>query len=392
MGSVTLNTPPTGLPQLPEPDLLQLLSPDGTLSTEHDLDPWAVEVTPELLAELHRHLTEIRRLDTEATHLQRQGELALWPPLLGQEAAQVGSALALQEKDYIFPSYRENGALYLRGVDPLGLIRMWRGSTFCGWAPSEHRVGAQQIIIGAQSLHAVGYAMGAAMDGEASATVAYFGDGATSQGDVNEAMVFAASYQAPVVFFCQNNHWAISEPVGLQARRHIADRPWGFGIPSMRVDGNDVLAVLAATRRATERARNGGGPTFIEAVTYRMGPHTTADDPQRYRPEGELEAWRAKDPIDRVEKLIQRRGEDLDAVKNASQQAADALAARIRSGLAQSEEPGPAELFDHVYAEPHSELERQREHYRLYLEQFGDHSLPARSDAAALSTASGTDH
>ncbi|MGO1886284.1 MAG: thiamine pyrophosphate-dependent enzyme, partial [Citricoccus sp.] len=240
-----------------------------------------------------------------------------------------------------------------------------------------HNVAAQQIIIGAQALHAVGYAMGITRDGADAAAIGYFGDGATSQGDVNEAMIFAASFHAPVVFFCQNNQWAISEPVGLQAKRHIADRPWGFGIPAMRVDGNDVLAVMAATRRALERARNGGGPTFIEAVTYRMGPHTTADDPSRYRDQEEVESWRAKDPIDRLERHLESLGEDLEAVRAAATTAADEMAAQLRAGVATLEEPGPAELFDHVYTESHHELERQREHYRLYLEQFDGPQLTA---------------
>lgn len=389
MGSVSLNTPPTGMPHVPEPDLHQVLTPDGHRRPDHDLDPWLEDVTASMLAGLHRDMTVIRRLDTECTHLQRQGELALWPPLLGQEASQVGSVAAMRRQDFVFPSYRENGVAYLRGVDPLGLVRLWRGSTYAGWNPSETNLAAQQIIIGAQSLHAVGYAMGLERDGADAVAVSYFGDGATSQGDVNEAMVFAASYHVPVVFFCQNNHWAISEPVTLQAKRHIADRPWGFGIPAMRVDGNDVLAVLAATRRALERARNGGGPTFIEAVTYRMGPHTTADDPTRYRSGDEVEAWRAKDPIDRVEAHLVATLTDTDRdpgsgqaltierVREASQSAADEMAAALRTGLAGLVEPGPEALFEHVYAEPHHELERQREHYRLYLAQFEGEQMEA---------------
>jgi 2-oxoisovalerate dehydrogenase E1 component alpha subunit len=239
-----------------------------------------------------------------------------------------------------------------------------------------------QIVIGAQTLHATGYAMGIQNDGADSAAIAYFGDGATSEGDTNEAMVFAASFQAPVVFFCQNNQWAISEPVSLQAKRHIADRPWGFGIPAMRVDGNDVLAVLAATRRALERARNGGGPTFIEAVTYRMGPHTTADDPTRYREASDVEAWRAKDPIDRMEKHLAQSGADVSAVLAASTDAADAMAADLRAGVAALTDPPPSDLFDYVYAEPHPELERQREHYGLYLAQFDGEQMAAKGAGA----------
>ena len=375
MGSVTLNTPPTGLPQLPEPDLLQLLSPDGTLSTEHDLDPWAVELTAEVLADLHRQLTEIRRLDTEATHLQRQGELALWPPLLGQEAAQVGSVLALEEQDYIFPSYRENGALYLRGVDPLGLIRMWRGSTFCGWAPSEHNVGAQQIIIGAQSLHAVGYAMGAAMDGEPSATIAYFGDGATSQGDVNEAMVFAASYQAPVVFFCQNNHWAISVPSTTQTRVPLARRAAGYGFEGVTVDGNDPLAVYAVTAWAAEQARNGTGPVLVEADTYRVGAHTTADDPTKYRTSEEEQAFSALDPLTRFEAYLRATGVLDDRIAAEVHAEAEDLAAETRQavlGMTPETIPTLDDVFAHTYAEPHPLIQEEQAWHHQWQAGFAD--------------------
>ena len=360
------------IPQSERREYLQVLDAQGVRSAEPELDPWLEDVDDDALAQLYRDMVLIRRLDTEATHLQRQGQLALWPPLLGQEAAQAGSAAALREEDFVFPSYRENGVALLRGVDALGLIRLWRGSTFSGWDPKVHKVAAQQIIIGAQALHATGYAMGAAMDGDKSATIVYFGDGATSQGDVNEAMVFAASYQSPVVFFCQNNQWAISEPVKLQSPRHLADRPWGFGIPSLRVDGNDVLAVLAATRRAVERAANGGGPTFIEAVTYRMGPHTTADDPTRYRSDEEVEAWRAKDPIDRVAAHLKANGVDMDALDAEAKEAADGLAGDVRAALEVLEEDGPDTLFSQVYAEPHQELARQRRESALYHAMFDE--------------------
>lgn len=363
--SAEASSPPTA-----PPDQLQVLDTAGVRRPEPELDPWLGDVDEAVLARLHRDMTVIRRLDTEATHLQRQGELALWPPLLGQEASQVGSALALRGDDFVFPSYRENGVALLRGVEALDLLRVWRGSTFSGWDPRATGVATQQIIIGAQALHAVGYAMGVSRDRSDAATIVYFGDGATSQGDVNEAMIFAASYQAPVVFFCQNNHWAISEPVRLQSRRHIADRPWGFGIPSLRVDGNDVLAVLAATRRAVERAAAGGGPTFIETVTYRMGPHTTADDPTRYQAPEELEEWRRRDPIDRLEAHVASLGVDVEAVRAESATAADALAADVRAALARLTEAGPETLFEHVYAEPHQELERQRRELALHLAQF----------------------
>ncbi|MCV7683624.1 pyruvate dehydrogenase (acetyl-transferring) E1 component subunit alpha [Micrococcus luteus] len=374
-GGQSAGSPPPAGPA--EAVMLQVLDTEGRRRPQPELDPWIEDVDADALAALYRQMAVVRRLDVEATHLQRQGELALWPPLLGQEAAQVGSAVALRPDDFVFPSYRENGVALLRGVPALDLLRVWRGSTFSSWDPNEARVATQQIIIGAQALHAVGYAMGVQRDQADVATIVYFGDGATSQGDVNEAMVFSASYQSPVVFFCQNNHWAISEPVRLQTRRSIADRPWGFGIPSMRVDGNDVLAVLAATRAAVERAADGGGPTFIEAVTYRMGPHTTADDPTRYRDDAELAAWKARDPLTRVEAHLRTLDVDVDAVLAQAQTEADELAAEVRRALEALEEDGADRLFDEIYAEPHQELERQRREHALYLQQFGDEEAGA---------------
>ena len=374
-GGQSAGSPPPAGPA--EAVMLQVLDTEGRRRPQPELDPWIEDVDADALAALYRQMAVVRRLDVEATHLQRQGELALWPPLLGQEAAQVGSAVALRPDDFVFPSYRENGVALLRGVPALDLLRVWRGSTFSSWDPNETRVATQQIIIGAQALHAVGYAMGVQRDQADVATIVYFGDGATSQGDVNEAMVFSASYQSPVVFFCQNNHWAISEPVRLQTRRSIADRPWGFGIPSMRVDGNDVLAVLAAPRAAVERAADGGGPTFIEAVTYRMGPHTTADDPTRYRDDAELEAWKARDPLTRVEAHLRTLDVDVDAVLAQAQAEADELAAEVRRALEALEEDGADRLFDEIYAEPHQELERQRREHALYLQQFDDEEAGA---------------
>lgn len=347
---------------------LQVLTPDGRRSPSPELDPWLTDVDEEMLARLHRELTLVRRLDTEATHLQRQGRLALWPPLRGQEASQVGAAAALRPADHVFPSYRENGLCLLRGVEAGELLRVWSGSSFSGWDPAATGVATQQLVIGAQTLHAVGYAMGVQRDAADVSTLVCFGDGATSEGDVHEAMVFAASYQAPVVFFCQNNHWAISEPVGLQARRSIADRAWGYGIPALRVDGNDVLAVLAAVRRGVDRAAAGAGPMFVEAVTYRMGAHTTADDPTRYQDPAELEAWARRDPLERLTAHLRDVGADADAVVAASEAAADDLAARMRADLDALPEEGPEALFAHVYAEPHQELARQQRDLQLHLD------------------------
>ena len=258
------------------------------------------------------------------------------------------------------------------GSELPAIVEVWRGTAQAGWNPYDVNMATPQIVIGAQTLHAVGYAVGCRHDGVDTATITYFGDGATTQGDVNEAMVFAASFGAPVVFFCQNNHWAISEPVGLQAQRPIAERAPGFGIPSMRVDGNDVLAVLAATRRALERAHRGDGPSFIEAVTYRMGPHTTSDDPTRYVDPLEREAWSAKDPIARLEAHLREGGILTDETSARIAAHADAVAAEFRAGCLALPNPAPLSVFDHVYAEPHRGLERQRAEQQAYLRSIGE--------------------
>jgi pyruvate dehydrogenase E1 component alpha subunit len=198
-----------------------------------------------------------------------------------------------------FPTYREHGVAWCRGLDPMKLFELFRGVSHGGWDPAEHNFHMYPIVIGAQALHATGYAMGIQRDGlvgeDGEAVIVYFGDGATSQGDVNEAFVFASVFNAPVVFFCQNNQWAISEPLERQSRVPLYQRASGFGFPGVRVDGNDVFACLAVTRKAMQAAREGQGPTFIEAFTYRMGAHTTTDDPTRYRLAAELEAWKLKD-------------------------------------------------------------------------------------------------
>ena len=225
-------------------------------------------------------------------------------------------------------------------------------------------------MIGSQTLHATGYALGCVKDGVDSAVVAYFGDGATSEGDVHEAMVFAATFVAPVIFFCQNNQWAISEPVGLQAQRPIAERAAGYGIPAVRVDGNDVLAVLAATRVALDRARRGDGPTFVEAVTYRMGPHTTSDDPTRYVDPAVTSEWASKDPIARLERLLRARGALSDERAAQITAKADAFATQMREGCYGLPNPEPLSVFDHVLVEPTPELERQRSQYAAYLAMF----------------------
>ncbi len=355
---------------LGQEDYVQLVTPEGERHTNPTFDPWVADVTDEQLAGLYEDMVVVRRIDVEATALQRQGQLALWPPLLGQEAAQIGSARALRDDDFIVPSYRENGVAYCRGVALDDLVRVWRGYAHGSWDPQVHRMAIPAVIIGAQTLHAVGYAVGILKDGVDSAAITYFGDGATSQGDTNEAMIFAATYQAPVVFFCQNNHWAISEPVELQSKQHISERAPGFGIPSMRVDGNDVLAVMAATRIALDRAHTGGGPTYIEAVTYRMGPHTTSDDPTRYRSAEELAEWKAKDPISRLEKYLESRGAMTDELRARVKAKADRVAAEFRAGCINMPKPETMSMFDNVQVDTNPVLERQRAQYAAYLATF----------------------
>ncbi len=351
-------------------DFLQLLTPDGHRTPNADYDPWVADVDVASLVRLYEDHVVVRRIDTEAMHLQRQGQLGLWAPLLGQEAAQIGSARSLRSDDFVFSSYRENAVAYCRGVDFTDLMRVWRGNSHSGWDPYEINMAIPSVIIGTQALHATGYAMGCQFDGGDQVAIAYFGDGATSQGDISEAMVFAARFQAPVVFFCQNNQWAISEPVERQARIAIANRAPGFGIPSIRVDGNDVLAVMAVTRRAIERARTGGGPTFIEAVTYRMGPHTTSDDPTRYRNKEELDEWSVKDPIKRLEAHLSSMGALTDEVRAEVQAKADSVAAEVRAGTLGLTDPESLSIFDHVLSTESSWLERQKSQYSAYLDMF----------------------
>ncbi len=352
--------------------LVQLISVDGQRTVGCPYWELVADVDAAQMRSLYRDMAVVRRLDAEAMALQRQGELALWAPLVGQEAAQVGSARALRPDDFVFPSYREHGVAYCRGVDPAAMLRLWRGAGLSGWDPVAHGIATPAIVVGSQPLHATGYALGIQLDGATSAVVSYFGDGATSEGDVAEAFGFAASYGVPVVFFCQNNQWAISEPVRLQSHASIAQRGQGYGIPGIQVDGNDVLAVLAATRLALARASAGQGPTLIEAVTYRMGPHTTSDDPTRYRSPADEKEWRVKDPLARLRALL--RAEDLadDGFEEHVDAAADEAATALRRGCLAMPDPEPADLFTNVYAEPHPLLQEERDGYAAYLAGLED--------------------
>jgi 2-oxoisovalerate dehydrogenase E1 component subunit alpha len=362
---------PTGTPP-PEPEFVQLLTPDGERVEHPD---YTVDFTDDEYRSLYHDLVVVRRLDAEATALQRQGELGIWASLLGQEAAQVGSGRALRPQDMAFPTYREHGVLYCRGIDPIMPLGLFRGVDQGGWDPIEMKFAMYTIVIGAQTLHATGYAMGITMDGkvgseDGEAVIAYFGDGASSQGDVNEAFVWSSVFHAPVVFFCQNNQYAISEPLERQTRVPLYQRAHGFGFPGVRVDGNDVLASYAVTRAALDQARVGQGPTLIEAYTYRMGAHTTSDDPTRYRIASEVEAWQAKDPLLRVRRFLSQHGmADEDFFTSVDEQAR-VEAVRLRERVLEMADPAPATMFDHVFPNGSPEIDEEREQFAAYLSSF----------------------
>jgi pyruvate dehydrogenase E1 component alpha subunit len=341
------------------PEMVQLLTPEGQRVDNTEYDHYVADLTDEDLRGFYRDLVLIRRVDAEATALQRQGELGIWASLLGQEAAQVGSGRALRPQDYAFPTYREHGVAWCRGVNPLNLLGLFRGVNHGGWDPNEKNFHLYTIVIGAQTLHATGYAMGIQRDGDVgtgdedrdAAVIAYFGDGASAQGDVNEAFVYAAVNNAPVVFFCQNNQWAISEPNERQTRIPLYQRARGFGFPGVRVDGNDVLAVYAVTQQALGAARSGNGPTFIEAYTYRMGAHTTSDDPTKYRVSAEVEVWKHRDPIERLKSYLVHENKADQNFFDAIDREADELAATVREGCLTMPDPTPVSMFDHIYVE-----------------------------------------
>jgi 2-oxoisovalerate dehydrogenase E1 component alpha subunit len=362
----------------PEDHFVQLLTPDGERIdsvTTADGVTYSVDFTDGEYRQLYEDLVTVRRLDVDAVALQRQGELGLWPSLLGQEAAQVGSGRALRPQDMAFPSYREHGVLYTRGIDPIMPFGLFRGVDQGGWDPNEFKFNTYTLVIGAQTLHATGYAMGINMDGrtggpDGEAVIAYFGDGATSQGDVNEAFVWSGVFHAPIVFFCQNNQYAISEPLERQTRIPLYRRADGYGFPGVRVDGNDVLASYAVTRSALDQARHGQGPTLIEAYTYRMGAHTTSDDPTRYRVAGEVEAWQAKDPIARVKTFLVKQQIADDTFFADVDESAKKLALDLRERVLAMPNPQPVSMFDNVYPQGSPEVDAQRAAFTAYHQSF----------------------
>ena len=337
--------------------MVQILAPDGVAVGDTE-----VGLSDDQLRELLRLLIRSRRLDRECWALQRQGELTVYPPFEGQEAAQVGSAFALGPEDFAFPSFRELAAAIVRGVDVVEYLQYHRGTWHGGpYDPYASGFAPICVPVATQIVHAVGWAIGARLDGKAACSLAYFGEGSASEGDFHEAANMAAVFGAPAILFCQNNGWAISVPSTEQFMAPIAARAAGYGFPGIRVDGNDVLAVYAVTREAAERARSGGGPTLIEAMTYRVGAHSTADDASRYRDEAEVEVWRARDPIERYRHWLLATGLVDDTWIAGVDAETETWVAEIRASLTALRTPPESEVFDHAFAEPPATVRRQRE-------------------------------
>ena len=338
--------------------MFRVIEADGTLVPGR-----SVAVPDEDLLEMLRLMTLARRIDQEGAALQRQGELGIWVPLIGQEAAQIGSAYALDRGDWAFTYGREHAVGLVRGVSAADMAHVWRGTWHGGlWNFREHGFAPYTVPIGTQILHAVGFALGAKLDRSGGIAMAFFGDGATSTGDFHSGCTFAGVWRAPAVLVCQNNGYAISVPVSKQtAAPCIAAKAVGYGFPGVRVDGNDVVACYLAAREAVERARRGEGPTLIEAVTYRVGAHSTADDATRYRSEDEVRAWRARDPLSRFTTFLLGAGILTAEIEERYTLEAESAAAVLREAVVGAETPDPRDLFEHVYESPSPTLAAQRD-------------------------------
>lgn len=361
---------------------IRLLEADGSEIRNSDNEQWwaiADELEDAARLDMLKTMRVVRAFDIEAGNLQRQGKLGLWVPSIGQEGGQVGVAYAMRDQDTLFPSYREHLMVHHRGVRLDQIIDIFTGAAHGGWDPAQTR-GARlySLVIGTHSLHATGYAMGIRLDGASGtddlgrdeAVVACYGDGATSQGDVNEALVFAASYQVPVMFMVQNNKWAISVPAHVQTRSSLTDRARGFGVAANEVDGNDALASYAVSRTMLDTARSQNAPQYLELDTYRIGAHTTSDDPTRYRDESELELWKRRDPIDRLTAHLRSRGVD-EAEFAAIEEEAQDTAADVRRTTLAAASPSSDVIFDGVYTDPHHTLEEQKQQLARFEASFG---------------------
>ncbi|WP_416900801.1 thiamine pyrophosphate-dependent enzyme [Micromonospora echinospora] len=318
-------------------------------------DPAAATLLP-----AYRAMVVGRRFDEQATALAKQGFLTIYPSAYGQEACQVAAALALRPTDWLFPTYRDTMAVITRGVEPGEALTLLAGDWHCGYDPGKVRTAPHCTPLATQIPQAVGLALAARTVGDDVVALALCGDGATSEGDFHEGLNLAAVRNAPVVVLVQNNGYAISVPTARQTRATaLADRAAGYGMPGVRVDGNDLPAVHRALTDAVERARGGGGPTLVEAVTYRIAPHTNTDAPSRYRDRAEVDRWRAVDPVARLAAQLRARGVLTDAVQRDVDAAAERFAERTRQAVRSRTTPDPAELFRHVFATPTAQLAEQ---------------------------------
>ncbi|WP_318202393.1 pyruvate dehydrogenase (acetyl-transferring) E1 component subunit alpha [Streptomyces sp. SCL15-4] len=363
-GAYRPSPPPAWQPRTDPAPLLPDAEPYRVLGTES-----AAGTDPGLLLRLYAQLVRGRRYNTQATALTKQGRLAVYPSSTGQEACQIGAALALEERDWLFPSYRDTLAVIARGVDPVEALTLLRGDWHSGYDPCAHRVAPLSTPLATQLPHAVGLAHAARLKGDDVVALAMVGDGGTSEGDFHEALNFAAVWQAPVVFLVQNNGFAISVPLAKQtAAPSLAHKAVGYGMPGRLVDGNDAAAVHQVLGEAVRHARAGGGPTLVEAVTYRLDAHTNADDATRYREDAEVAAWRAHDPVELLERELTARGLLDEAGIEAARKDAETMAASLRERMNRDPEPDPMALFDHVYAENTAQLREQRALLRAELE------------------------
>jgi pyruvate dehydrogenase E1 component alpha subunit len=344
---------------LPSATPVRFVAEDATAVTP----PSGYTPPPEaLLREAYRRMVVGRRFDTQATALTKQGRLAVYPSSRGQEACQIASVLALRTDDWLFPTYRDSVALVSRGLDPVEVLTLLAGDWHCGYDPVAAHVAPQCTPLATQTPHAVGMAEALRRAGGDGVVMALIGDGGTSEGDFHEALNFAAVLRAPVIFFVQNNKYAISVPLDRQsAAPALAYKGIGYGVPSEQVDGNDLVAVLAVLTAAVEHARAGKGPFLVEAHTYRMEAHTNADDATRYRDADEVRRWSAADPLARLETYLTGRGLLTEDTVTAAHSEAEELAADLRDRMNTDVEPDLLELFDHVFAEPTPQLREQRD-------------------------------
>ncbi|HEY4613880.1 MAG TPA: thiamine pyrophosphate-dependent enzyme [Citricoccus sp.] len=349
---------------LPARHLIRIVDQEGKVLAAEDqgTEPGHDYPVPadDVLLEAYRRLVAGRRINDQNSALVRQGRMAVYPSSHGQEACQVAAAACLEDGDWLFPTYRDTVAVISRGVDPVEAMTIFRGDWHGGFDSQKHHVGIQSTPLTTQLLHAVGVAHAARLRGEDTVVVALCGDGATSEGDFHEALNFAAVFHLPVIFFVQNNQYAISVPLARQTvAPSLAHKAIGYGMAGERVDGNDLVALLAVLERGVRLVRSGAGPLLVEAHTYRIQAHTNADDATRYREEAEVQEWLARDPVKRMRTYLTDRGLLTDELQSRYEAEAEEVATALREGMNRETTPDPQELFAHVYTVPTPQLAEQ---------------------------------